>query len=231
MARSTHKQKYVISHLQPTSAIAESYRVLRTNIQFSNIDRQLQVIMITSVGPSEGKSTTVSNLAIVYAQSGKRVAIIDCDMRRPMMHHTFMLTNRWGLSSVLSHQCEIQDVIQKSGIPNLSIVTSGPIPPNPSEMLGSERMTAVLEQLKQDYDFILLDTPPVLAVTDAQIAATQSDGTILVVHSGKAKRSAALKAVANLQHVNAKLLGVVLNNVSRKKEDQYYYYYSRENES
>ncbi len=181
--------------------------------------------MATSAGPGEGKSTTLTNLAVAYAQADMRVVLIDADLRKPTMHHTFSLSNRMGLTSVLSGQAELDEVVRESYIPNLNLITSGPIPPNPSEMLASKRMTKLLDDLKERFDVILIDAPPILAVTDSQIVATKSDGVILVIDSGKVKRDMAIKAKANLEHVNARILGVVLNNMDRKNAESYYYYY------
>jgi capsular exopolysaccharide synthesis family protein len=224
MSQSTNKNP-LITHVNPKSPISESYRTLRTNIQFSAIDEDLKVLMVTSAGPGEGKSTTIANLAVAYAQSDKKVLLIDADLRKPTIHHTFIVTNRWGLTNLLTNQAVIEEVIRSSSIPNLDILTSGPIPPNPSEILSSKRMNTLLEELKKRYDIILVDSPPAIAVTDAQILATRCDGVILVVDSGKVKREIAMKAKANLEHVQARLLGVVLNNVDRKNKDTYYYYY------
>ncbi|MFD0680801.1 MULTISPECIES: CpsD/CapB family tyrosine-protein kinase [unclassified Paenibacillus] len=215
----------LITHENPKSPISEAYRTLRTNIQFSAIDEELRVLMVTSAGPGEGKSTTITNLAVVYAQSDKRVVLIDADLRKPTMHHTFNCTNRWGITSVLSGQANLSEVVRTTAIPNLSIITAGPIPPNPSEMLASKRMVATLEELKEQFDIILIDTPPALAVTDAQIVASKCDGVVLVMDSGKVKREMALKAKANLEYVKARILGVVLNNMDRKNAESYYYYY------
>ncbi len=218
-------KRQIITVTNPRSPISESYRALRTNIEFSSIDEQLQVLMVSSAGPGEGKSTTITNLAVTFAQSEKRVVLIDADLRKPTAHHTFSISNRYGLSSVISQQCSLEEAIQMSDIPNLDVITSGAIPPNPAEMMNSKRMTLIIEKLRQMYDIILIDTPPLLAVTDAQIVATKSDGVILVVDQGKVKREIASKAVKNLESVNAKILGVVLNNVKRKANEEAYYYY------
>jgi capsular exopolysaccharide synthesis family protein len=224
MSQSKNKQQ-MITVTNPRSPISESYRALRTNIEFSSIDQTLQVLMVSSAGPGEGKSTTITNLAITFAQSEKKVILIDADLRKPTAHHTFSLSNRWGLSSVISQQSKLEEVIQASDIPNLDVMTSGAIPPNPAEMMGSKKMTSLLEQLRQMYDIILIDTPPLLAVTDAQIVATKSDGVILVVDQGKVKRDIASKAVKSLESVKARILGVVLNNVKRKANEEAYYNY------
>lgn len=225
MSQSKNKRQ-LITLTNPKSPISESYRALRTNIDFSSVDEQLKVIMVTSAGPGEGKSTTITNLAITYAHSERKILLIDADLRKPTAHHTFSVSNRWGLSSVLSKQCTLEEAIQTSSVPNMDLLTSGVIPPNPAEMLGSKRMSEVTDRLREIYDIILIDTPPLLAVTDAQIVATKSDGAILVVDQGRVKREFAKKAIHNLEKVNARILGVVLNNVKRKaKEEQYYYYY------
>jgi len=218
-------KRQLITITNPRSPISESYRSLRTNIEFSSIDEKLQVLMVSSAGPGEGKSTTITNLAVTFAQSEKKVILIDADLRKPTAHHTFALSNRWGLSSVISQQSKLEEVIQASDIPNLDVITSGAIPPNPAEMMNSKKMTSLLEQLRQMYDIILIDTPPLLAVTDAQIVSTKSDGVILVVDQGKVKRDIAGKAVKSLESVNARILGVVLNNVKRKANEEAYYYY------
>lgn len=215
----------LITISNPRSPISESYRTLRTNIDFSSIDERVQVIMVTSAGPGEGKSTTISNLAVTYAQTERRVVLIDADMRRPTAHHTFQMSNRHGLSTILSQQATYQEVIQDTDIPNLQIITSGPIPPNPAEMMASKRMGAFLEELRRHFDIILIDAPPLLAVTDPQIIASRSDGVIMVIDHGKVKKDAAIKAKANLDNVNARILGVVMNNVKRKNGDDGYYYY------
>lgn len=224
MSRSRNKRQ-LITLANARSPVSESYRALRTNIDFSSIDENLQVIMVSSAGPGEGKSTTIANLAVAYAQTDRKTLLIDADLRKPTAHHTFSVSNRWGLSSVISKQCTIEEVVQALEIPNLSIITSGVIPPNPAEMLGSNRMTAIIQHLKSIYDIILIDTPPLLAVTDAQIVASKCDGAILVVDQGRVKRDIGKKAIQNLQAVNARILGVVLNNVKRKANEEAYYYY------
>lgn len=187
--------------------------------------------MVTSAGPGEGKSTTITNLAVTYAQTERKILLIDADLRKPTAHHTFSVSNRWGLSSVLSQQCTVQEAVQMSHIPNLDVLTSGVIPPNPAEMLGSKRMSELIEQLRKEYDMILIDTPPLLAVTDAQVVATKSDGAIMVVDQGKVKRDIGKKAIQQLQKVNARILGVVLNNVKRKANEEAYYYYYGANDN
>lgn len=226
MSQQASNKRPLITLTDSKSPVSEAYRSLRTSIDFSSVDERMQVIAVTSAGPGEGKSTTIGNLAIAYAQSERRTLLIDADLRKPTEHHTFNVSNRWGLSSVLSQQSELEEVIQKSSsVPNLSIITSGPIPPNPAEMLASKRMSALIDQLRGQFDIILIDTPPLLAVTDAQVLATKCDGYVLVLDQGKVKRDIAIKAKSNLEKVGARVLGVVLNNVKRKKSEGYYYYY------
>lgn len=209
----------------PKSPISEAYRTLRTNIQFSAIDEELKVIMLTSAGPGEGKTTTAVNLAVAYAQTEKRVLLIDADLRKPTLHHTFHISNRQGLTNVLAGQVLLPGVIVNTELDTLDLLPSGPIPPNPSEILASKRMTSLLEELSSQYDVVIVDTPPALAVTDAQIIATRCDGVLLVIDQGRVKREVAMKAKANLEHVKARILGVVLNNVNRDSGESYYYYY------
>jgi capsular exopolysaccharide synthesis family protein len=224
MSRLINKRP-IITDTNPKSPISEAYRTLRTNIDFSSIDEQLNVIMLTSAGPGEGKTTTASNLAVAYAQADKKVLLIDADLRKPTLHHMFVRSNRWGLTNIIAGQTTVKEVICETDINNLHLLTSGPIPPNPSEILASKKMSALLEELKLTYDMIIIDTPPALAVTDAQIVATKCDGVILVIDSGKVKREVAMKVKASLEHVKARILGAVLNNLDRKKGDSYYYYY------
>ncbi len=186
--------------------------------------------MVASAKSGEGKTTTITNLAVTYAQEGKKVLLIDADLRKPSLHHLFQQSNRVGLTSLLFGQHALSEVIKDTNVDNLSILPSGPIPPNPSEILGSQRMQTLLEELKDMFDIILFDTPPILAVTDSAIVSSYCDGVILVVHAGKVKKSLVAKAKSNLDHVKAKLLGVVLNNNSRTRSNDHYHYYYGGNE-
>lgn len=206
----------LITIQDPKSPVSEAYRTLRTNIQFSSVDNEVQTIMITSSGPGEGKSTTSSNLAAVMAESGAETIIIDCDQRKPTLHKKFLVSNKKGLSDVLAGKAEFKDAVVSTGIDNLDLLTSGTKPPNPSGLLASRRMKTFIEELKEKYRYIIVDTPPVIAVTDAQIVSTYVDGCILVVASSQADRDAALKAKKLLEKVNANILGTVLNKVEAK---------------
>lgn len=181
-------------------------------------------MLVTSSGPSEGKSTITANLAIVNAQQGKKVLLIDADMRKPTVHYTFRLDNLRGLSNVLVGEHTLEEAVNREAEENLDILSSGPIPPNPSELLASKRLKDMIHEAKEVYDIIIFDTPPVLAVTDAQILANSVDGTLLVIRSGKTEKDAALKAKEALEPAKAKLLGTVLND-REKVANSYYYYY------
>jgi len=224
MARPASDRR-VIALTNPKSPISESYVKLRTNIDLSAVDAPIQVIMITSPGPGEGKSTTASNLAVVYAQVGKKVLLIDADLRKPTIHHYMMLSNRQGLTSLLTGQITRNEAIVSTTVPHLDVLTAGPVPPNPSELLASKKMGAFIEEFRKDYDVIIIDTPPMNAVADAQIVATHCDGSLLVVQSGNVKREHALRAKQGLELAKSRILGVVLNNVERKQAEGYYYYY------
>ncbi|GGD28546.1 CpsD/CapB family tyrosine-protein kinase [Pontibacillus salipaludis] len=214
----------LITNLNPKSPISEQYRTIRTNLQFASVDQEMRTMLVTSSGPSEGKSMTASNVATVFAQQGKKVLLIDGDLRKPTMHYTFRVSNLVGLSSYLVGQKKLSDVASTTEVENLSIMPCGPIPPNPAELLGSDAMSKLIEEAKETYDIVIFDTPPVLAVTDSQILANAVDGVLLVVRSKHTQQEASQKAKELLDNAHAKLLGVVLNGKS-VKESQYYYYY------
>lgn len=218
-------KRRLLAHNSPKDPVAEQYRTIRTNIQFSDTDQDIKSIVLTSTGPGEGKSTTASNLATVYAQQGLRVLLIDADLRKPTAHYTFRLENHVGLTNVLTKQSTLGQAVQTTEVPELFLLTSGPIPPNPAELLASNNMTELLKEMKEQFDMVIFDTPPVLAVADAQILANQVDGSILVVSSGKTDREAAVKAKELLLKANAKVLGAVLNNRKMEEGSDYYYYY------
>ncbi|MED3865131.1 CpsD/CapB family tyrosine-protein kinase [Priestia megaterium] len=218
-------KRRLLAHNSPKDPVAEQYRTIRTNIQFSDADQDIKSIVLTSTGPGEGKSTTASNLATVYAQQGLRVLLIDADLRKPTAHYTFRLENHVGLTNVLTKQSTLGQAVQETEVPELFLLTSGPIPPNPAELLASNNMTELLKEMKEEFDMVIFDTPPVLAVADAQILANQVDGSILVVSSGKTDKEAAVKAKELLLKANAKVLGAVLNNRKMEEGSDYYYYY------
>jgi capsular exopolysaccharide synthesis family protein len=210
----------------PKSPVAEAYRTLRTNIQFSSFDNKVKTIVITSSGPAEGKTTTSCNLAIATAQAGSRTILLDCDMRNPKLHKVFEISNQIGLSDMLIGETNFYEAVHKSGIDNLYVLPSGTRPPNPAEVLASEKMKKFLESLKETYDYIIIDTPPIIMVTDAQILAKYADGCLLVVASAEVDKNAAIKAKELLEKVDAKILGVVLNKIDTKRKGYYGYYYN-----
>jgi succinoglycan biosynthesis transport protein ExoP len=216
----------LITVRHPKSPISEAYRVLRTNLQFSSLDQSLKSLVITSPNPMEGKSTTMANLGVVTAQAGKSVILVDSDLRRPMLHKIFGLPNKEGLTVALLQDGSMLDGhLQETGIDNLRVLTSGPLPPNPSELLGSQRMQHLVEQLEKEADIVMFDTPPALPVTDAAVLATQADGVLVVADAGKTRRAAARQAVENLRKVGVNLLGFAVNRLPLRGSGGYYYYY------
>jgi capsular exopolysaccharide synthesis family protein len=214
----------LITAIAPKSPISEQFRTVRTNIQFSAIDEEVRAIMVTSAGPGEGKSTTASNLAVTFAQLGKKVLLVDADLRKPTVHHTFGVDNLFGFTSVLTKQRELGKTVQATEEQDLYILTSGPIPPNPAELLSSKSTQQFIEEVKSEFEYIIFDTPPLMAVADAQILANQVDGSVLVVFSEKTEIEQAKKAKELLANAQSKLLGAVLNHKEVSKGDYYYYY-------
>ncbi|WP_434169700.1 CpsD/CapB family tyrosine-protein kinase [Peribacillus frigoritolerans] len=217
------KQMNLIAHTNPKSPITEQYRLIRTNIQFSSVDKEIKTIVVTSSEPNDGKSTTAANLSIVLAQEEKKVLLVDADLRKPSVHYAFNLSNIHGLTSVLTKKMDLRKTILNSNVLNLDILTSGPIPPNPSELLNSKAIETAIDELKGTYDYIIFDTPPVLVVPDSQIVANKCDGVIMVVASGKTNKQSAVKAKELLVKANTSLLGVVLNGVEMDNSNYYYY--------
>ncbi|MGG7099116.1 CpsD/CapB family tyrosine-protein kinase [Clostridium sardiniense] len=208
---------------KPKSIPAESYRVLRTNIQYSSIDKKIKRMLVTSSEPGEGKSTTTGNLALTFSQDEKRVLLIDCDLRKPSIHKKFRISNNIGLSDVILDNSKLDKALIKRN-DYLDILPAGKVPPNPSELLGSKALEDLLDELGKKYDVIILDTPPVHAVTDAQILSTKVDGVILVVRAERTKKESVISAKATLDKVNANILGTVLNGGESSKGKYYYYY-------
>lgn len=214
----------------PKSQSAECARFIRTNLMFMSPDRPLKTMVLTSPSPQEGKTTTAVSLAVTMAQAGSRVLIVDTDMRRPRLHRVFGISNEAGLSSAIVGEAKLDDVIRGTDAPGLDVLPCGPLPPNPAELLHTERFTEVLEELKRRYDRIIFDAPPVGAVTDPVILGTQLDGALLIVKCQKTTRDMARLGMRSLQDANVNVLGVVLNDVdftSRRYGSYYYQYYRK----
>jgi len=220
-------EKIFIVRNEPKSPISEAIRTLRTNIKFSSLDKPIKTLLITSPIPEAGKSSISVNLALSIAQNGNKVILVDADLRKPVIHKIFEGDNKPGLTNILIEDKKIKEVIREASDinPNLYYIPSGPIPPNPSELLGSNKMKGVLTDLKEQADFILFDSPPVIAVTDALVLANQVDGVMLVLDAGGVTREIAMQAKLLLEKAKAKILGTVLNKINVESEGYYYYYY------
>lgn len=217
-------QNELVSAHDSVSSFSESYRALRTSLLLSSAEHAPRTMLITSSHPAEGKTTIVANTAISLAQTGARVLVLDADMRRPRCHKILNMKNDVGLSTYLSREIEIEKVVQDHETPNLQVMTAGPIPPNPSELLSSLKWRVLISELESRYDHIIIDSPPVIHVTDALIISPYADGVVLVVKSGQTPREAVLRAKQALYDVNAKVFGVVLNGVDLNSESYYYNY-------
>lgn len=231
MARGRRRRKpnYVTISLpakdDPRSTVSEAYRTLRTNIQYYGLDEPLKCLLFTSAGPAEGKSATIANLAITIAQQGKKVLLVDADLRRPMLHSAFNIGRSGGLTAVISGAMELDDAVMLTDVENLYLMPTGPIPPNPSELLGTNRAQQLFEYLKDVFDMVLVDSPPLLPVTDAAVLSRYADGVVLVVRSGQTTKEALLQAQHQLLNAKARILGTVLNDVSIDRSNYHYYYY------
>lgn len=200
--------------------VSEAYKSLRTNLEFSTRDEKVKTIMITSTQETEGKSTIAANLSVAFAQTNKKVLLIDADMRGSSQHEIFNTSNDKGISNLLSRQCQLKEATMSTLLGSLNLIPAGPIPVNPSEILSSDELSALLEELTDSYDIIIIDTPPILSFTDSQIIAAQCDGVLLIANTGKVKKEALFKAKASLELVKARILGIVLNNSEPKKADK-----------
>ncbi len=214
-----------ITAAEPRSPISEAFRSLRTNIQYASVDRPIKRIAITSPSPKDGKSTVATNLAVVMSQSGRKVAIVDADMRRPSQHKRLRLSNRLGLSDLfVQDKVHLNGALRETRVPGMSILASGGLPPNPSELLGSEKMMEVLRQVGEQVDIIIIDTPPVMAVTDAAVLAPKVDGVLVVIRPGVTKLAHTKQTVEQLRRSGAYLMGIVLNDIEFRRSRYYYYY-------
>jgi capsular exopolysaccharide synthesis family protein len=219
----------LVAYAEPKSAAAEAYRTLRTNITFASPDKPVHTLLVTSTSPDDGKSTTIANLAITFAASGSTTVLVDADLRRPHLHTIFGLPNDSGLSTLVADLARSKGgavsrlPLQDTQVENLQVLTSGPVPPNPAEILASQRMGELLALLRSKAEYVLIDTPPIIAVTDAAVLAPKVDGVLIVINAGKTKRDLAVKARDMLRQVNAHILGVVLNNAQIDKSAYAYY--------
>src|SRR3990172_12895537 len=215
----------LVTATHPRSPVSEAFRTLHKNIQFSSLERPIRTLLVTSTSAEEGKSTTLANLAVTFAEGGTRVILVDADLRRPALHTLFGVPNNAGLTSLFIQENQPIPLVD-TAIPNLRLLPSGALPPNPSELLGSPKMDAIIEELKGQAKSVLSDCPPIVAVTDAAVLARKVDGVLLVVSAGRTKRDHAANAKSLLEKVNANILGVVLTNV--KVEASLYRYYSQQ---
>lgn len=214
----------LIMHYDPRSPVSEAFRTLRTNLEFVSPGKRLNSILISSAGPNEGKSIVAANLAISLAQAGKQVILVDADMRKPMQHKLFSLPNRAGLTTLLVKD-EKETVSQDTPVPGLKVITSGHLPPNPSELIASSRMDSVIGFLADSADIVIYDSPPMAVVTDATLLGVKLDGVLLVVRLGITSRDAAKKTRELLTTSRANVLGVVINDITRRHGHGHYYYY------
>ncbi len=216
----------IVTFKSPKDPISEAFRNMRTNITFSDIDNEIKVLTITSAGKGEGKSTIMANYAVALAQSNKRILIVDCDLRQPRIHRLFERNNRVGLANVLVREVDIANAIQRTEVEGLHMMASGPIPPNPSEMLASRRMEELISLLRESYDYVLIDTPPVGVVTDAAVLSKVTDGFVIVAALDVVNKEGIKVAISNIETVGGHIIGVIANNTPMNKRSGYYYYYS-----
>lgn len=219
----------LITNNSARSPFAEAFRTLRTNISFAGLDAPLKVILITSSGPGEGKSTTSCNLAFVMAQSNQKVLLMDCDLRRPTIHKVFDINDTIGVTNALINDVGPEELAKESELPGLYILPSGPIPPNPAELIGSQRMELLLSRAASKFDCVIIDSSPLNIVTDATLLSTMVDGVVLVIKSAFTRIDAAREAKDKLERAGAKIIGVVLNKIDMSGGDYYYYTYYHQN--
>jgi capsular exopolysaccharide synthesis family protein len=220
----------LVAQIAPKSAAAEAYRTLRTSIQFAHIDTPCRSIVVTSASAGEGKTTTAANFAVVAGQAGSRVCLVDADLRRPGLHRAFGLENTRGLTTALLDQdFTLADVAQPTLIPTLQVVTSGPLPPNPAELAGSSRMRQLIEEGSASFDLVILDSPPVIPVSDGIALAAHAEAVIMVVRVGTVPSEVVRRAVEQIESAKGRVLGVVLNRVNPRRDGDYYYQHYRYN--
>lgn len=215
----------LISLINPKSIVAEQFRMVRTNLEFSIVDKDLKSLLVTSLSPSAGKSTISSNLAATFASQGKKVLLVDTDMRKPTIHKIFKFRNNEGLSTLItSKEATISEYIERTEFENIFILTSGATPPNPAELISSKRMEQLIEEMERAFDLVIFDTPPVLAVADSQIMAGKVDGTLFVLRKGVDTKEQIQTAMDRMNSVNANVLGAIYNRIE-PNDDTYYYEY------
>lgn len=222
--RNTSKKDNLFNNLK--NQVAEQFRNLRTNIEFSSIGDEIKSIVVTSSLPFEGKSTVISNLAVAMASSGKKVVIVDCNLIKPNIHKRFSLSNYKGLTNVLTHDEGINEAVMGTDVYNLYVIPSGPMTSNPSELLGSRKMKEILAELTNDFDMVLIDSPSILVLSDAQILSALSQGTIIVTSYGKSEKDALIIAKEKIERVGGKIIGVVINKIPDMYNRKYRNYYS-----
>ena len=226
----------LITYTDPKNPISEAYRTIRTNLQFAGVDKPMKSLIVTSAVQNAGKSTVISSLSVVMAQAGQKIILMDCDFRNPTLHKIMNMQNK-GITNYLAGDFDYHQVIQKTDVENLEVLVSGPVAPNPSELLGSQKMAELLKDLRNEYDYVLIDTPPVLPATDAAAMSAKVDGVILVVPSGEATVNSLKLAKNRLKIAGANIVGCVLNKVKIAHHmgsygygygygDDYYGYYS-----
>jgi succinoglycan biosynthesis transport protein ExoP len=219
-------KQHLVTLVAPRSSVAEAFRTLRTNLEFASVDKALGSLLFTSAIPAEGKTTIASNTAVAFAQAGKRVILLDADMRRPGVHRMFELPNSYGLTNLLrTDELPISSLVHATDEPNLRVMTTGALPPNPAELLGSQRMKEILRRLESETDLLILDSPPLQAVTDAAILAREVTGSVLVIDAGRTRKGAVRQAREALERVGAGVLGVSINRISERSSAAYYYQY------
>ena len=212
----------LVTNLDPTSPVSEAYRTLRTNLLYTLVDEPPKVVVLTSSGPGEGKSTTCANLGVVLTQASKSVLILDCDFRRPVMHKIFGLRNLHGIINVLTEEHDLQEV-WKEPVAGLKVVPVGPIPPNPAEVLGTQRFSKFVASVREEFDYVLIDTAPIGVVSDPLILATQGDGVLLVLDAQNTRKGSVRRAMRNLESVGGNVLGTVMNNAQVSRGTYYGY--------
>lgn len=222
------RKNMLIVEREPNSPVSEQFKTIRTNIMFSSIDKEIKTILFSSATPASGKSTTAANVAVSFAKAGNQTILIDADMRKPSLHHIFGTRNHRGLSTAIVGDTDYYEMIKEVGEDGLDLMTSGPIPPNPAELLHSKKMNELLIQLTKEYDKIIIDSPPLLSVADAQIIGGNVDGTILVTNVKDNNRDQVIKAKRLLLKTNSNILGVVLNKMDMRANKEYYSYYGEE---